>query len=165
MRKIFIGFLISLIISLAFLIQPVTAKQIKTDTNSSVVLVCFSGGQEIIRKTVIAGPFADEYKFAHEVKVIDERGEYQLNFSGGLCVIDQGQVSVKKQLNLTDRLSCYSGATKVIDFDVYGEETTIDEYVEGRTFLAKNNQNSVNSDSLHRYLIFGGGACIGEETQ
>ena len=165
MVRILLWLFISLVATLSFWTQPVAAKQVKPDAASPAVLVCFSGGQEIIRKTVVEGPFADEYKFAHEVKVIDEKGEHQLNFSGGLCVIDQGLVSVKSQLNLTDELSCYSGATEVVAFDVYGQETTVDEYVEGRTFLAKARGNSVKSDSIHRYLVFGGGACIGRETK
>ncbi|EAZ92869.1 hypothetical protein [Crocosphaera chwakensis] len=36
---------------------------------------------------LIKGPFADEYKFAHEVKVADETGEHKLNFSGGLLEV------------------------------------------------------------------------------
>jgi hypothetical protein len=164
MVKILLWLLISLVATLHFWIQPVAAKQVKTDSVSRV-LVCFSGGREILRKTIIEGPFADEYKFAHEVKVVDEQGEHRLNFSGGLCIIDQGSVPVKSKLNLTDKLSCYSGATEVVAFEVYGRETTIDEYLEGRTFLAKARGNSINSDSLHEYLVFGGGACLGEETE
>lgn len=165
MLKILLWLLISLVSTLYFWIQPVAAaKQVKTDAVSTAVLVCFSGGQEIVRKNIVEGPFADEYKFAHEVKVVDEKGEHWLDFSGGLCVIDRGSVSVKSQLNLTNELSCYSGATEVVAFQVYGQETTVDEYIEGRTFLAKARGNSINSDSIHRYLLFGGGACIGEET-
>ena len=67
-------------------------------------------------------------------------------------------------LAVTDKLSCYSGADKIVTFEVYGRETTVDEYVEGRTFLAKAQGHSLNSDSLHEYLVFGGGACIGSET-
>ncbi|MBE9176348.1 hypothetical protein IQ225_15365 [Synechocystis salina LEGE 06155] len=127
------------------------------------VLICFSGGQEIFRKNVVEGPFADEYKFAHEIKIADSEGEHWVNFSGGMCVIDQGEFYNKKQLKLTDNLSCYSGAKKIVTFDVYGEETTIDEYVEGRTFLAKANGNALSSNSIHQYLLFGNGTCIGEE--
>jgi hypothetical protein len=163
--KIVLWFVICLVATLYIWVQPVVAvKQVKTDSASPAILVCFSGGKEIARKTVIEGPFADEYKFAHEVKVVDEKGEHRLNFSGGLCIIDQGSVAVKKQLNLRDKLSCYSGATEVVAFEVYGRETTVDEYLEGRTFLAKARGNSINSDSIHRYLVFGGGACLGEET-
>jgi hypothetical protein len=155
---------ISLIVSFNIWIQPVAA--VKTvSTNEPAIIVCFSGGKEIARKTIVEGPFADEYKYAHEVKVTDESGEHRLNFSGGLCIIDQGTVALKKQLDLSDRLSCYSGANEVINFEVYGRETTVDEYLEGRTFLAKASGNSLNSDSLHRYLVFGGEACLGEETQ
>lgn len=127
------------------------------------VLVCFSGGEEIFRKNVVEGPFADEYKFAHEIKVSDSEGQHWVNFSGGMCVIDQGEVFNKKQPKLTDNLSCYSGAKKVVTFDVYGEETTIDEYVEGRTFLAKASGSVIASNSIHQYLLFGSGTCIGEE--
>jgi hypothetical protein len=161
MVKILLWVVIFLITTLNFWIQPVTAKSISQ--NEPAILVCFSGGKEIARKTIIEGPFADEYKFAHEVKVVDDTGEHRLNFSGGLCIIDQGIVTVKNQLNLSDRLSCYSGANEVINFEVYGRETTVDEYLEGRTFLAKARGNSLNSDSLHRYLVFGGGACLGSE--
>jgi hypothetical protein len=152
--------LIAVVVTLAYELQPVEAKPVKTDA----VLVCFSGGQEIVRKTVVEGPFADEYKFAHEVKVVDEQGEHQLNFAGGLCIIDRGAVTVKSQPELSDRLSCYSGGKKVIDFEVYGRETTVDEYLEGRTFVAKARGKAFNYDSLHQYLVFGGGACLGEET-
>jgi hypothetical protein len=165
MVKILLLLFMFLVVTFSLWIQPVTAaRQDKPDVASPEVLVCFSGGQEIVRKTVVEGPFADEYKFAHEVKTIDEKGEHWLNFSGGICVIDQGMVSVKNPLKLTDELSCYSGGTEVVGFDIYGQETTIDEYVEGRTFLAKARGNSINSDSIHRYLVFGGGTCIGEET-
>jgi hypothetical protein len=163
MVKILLWVVICLITTLNFWIQPVTAKSISQ--NEPAILVCFSGGKEIARKTIIEGPFADEYKFAHEVKVVDDTGEHRLNFSGGLCIIDQGIATVKNQLNLSDRLSCYSGANEVINFEVYGRETTVDEYLEGRTFLAKARGNSLNSDSLHRYLVFGGGACLGSEIQ
>ena len=144
--------------------QPVMARTVKTVSAPPAIIVCFSGGQEIARKTIIAGPFADEYKFAHEIKVLDAKGEHSLNFAGGLCIIDRGEVvPLKQQPNLSDELRCYSGADQVVAFEVYGRETTVDEYVEGRTFLAKARGNSFNSDSLHEYLVFGGGACIGEE--
>jgi hypothetical protein len=142
--------------------QPVAAKSIKTQSSGGEI-TCFSGGREILRKELVAGPFADEYKFAHEVTVRDERGEHSLNFAGGLCIIDRGAVSTKSKLALSDRLSCYSGANPVVNFEVYGRETTVDEYVEGRTFLAKANGNAFNSNSLHEYLVFGGGTCLGEE--
>jgi len=146
-------------------IQPVSAaRHSQPGVASRATLACFSGGQEIVRKTVVEGPFADEYKFAHEVKILDDKGEHWLNFSGGICVIDTGEVSVENPLKLTDELSCYSGGTKIVVFEIYGQETTVDEYVEGRTFLAKASGNWVNSDSIHRYLVFGGGSCIGEET-
>jgi hypothetical protein len=161
MVKILLWVVIFLITTLSFWIQPVAAKSVNQSTPA--ILVCFSGGKEITRKTVVDGLFADEYKYAHEVKVTDESGEHRLNFSGGLCIIDQGSVTVKNKLSLSDRLSCYSGANEVINFEVYGRETTVDEYLEGRTFLAKARGNSLNSDSLHRYLVFGGGACLGEE--
>ena len=144
-------------------IQPAVARQIRPKVPPAVI-VCFSGGREILRKEIVAGPFADEYKFAHEVRVKDKTGEHSLNFAGGLCIIDRGAVSATKKLALTDRLSCYSGADEIVTFDVYGRETTVDEYVEGRTFLAKAQGNAFNSDSLHEYLVFGGGACIGSET-
>lgn len=145
--------------------QPAIAgSRASSQDKPPAVLICFSGGQEIFRKDVLEGPFADEYKFAHEVKVADAQGEQWVNFGGGMCVIDQGEVFNKKQPGLTDILSCYSGTKKVVIFDVYGEETTIDEYVEGRTFLAKANGSAISSDSIHRYLLFGGGTCIGEET-
>lgn len=164
MFKSLLWLLISFIVTLSCWIQPVAAaKQVNPDAATSAILVCFSGGQEIIRKTILEGPFADEYKFAHEVKVVDEKGEHLFNFSGGLCIIDQGLVSLKTKLDLTNELSCYSGANKVVNFEIYGQETTVDEYVEGRTFLAKAQGNIINSESLHRYLVFGGGACLGEE--
>jgi hypothetical protein len=163
MFKIPISSIVILIFSLVAWISPVSAKNLNSsDTNQ--IISCFSGGSEIIRKQVVAGPFADEYKFAHEVKVIDNRGEHNLNFAGGLCIIDRGEVIVKKEPKITDRLSCYSGAKQVAEFEIYGRETTVDEYVEGRTFLAKSSGNFFNSDTLHEYLVFGGGACIGEET-
>jgi hypothetical protein len=163
MVQILLWVVILFITTLNFLIQPVAAKSVSQ--NEPAILVCFSGGTEIARETIIEGPFADEYKFAHEVKVVDDTGEHRLNFSGGLCIIDQGIATVKNKLNLSDRLSCYSGANEVINFEVYGRETTVDEYLEGRTFLAKAHGNSLNSDSLHRYLVFGGGACLGSEIQ
>lgn len=156
--------LIVFLISNMIGIGPVTAKPLKPDLSSPQVLVCFSGGQEIVRKNIVAGPFADEYKFAHEVRVVDEGGEHNLNFAGGLCIIDRGAVALKQVPKLTDELSCYSGAAEVVSFEVYGAESTVDEYVEGRTFFAKASGNSFDSNSLHEYLVFGGGACIGEET-
>ena len=91
-------------------------------------------------------------------------GEHSLNFAGGLCIIDRGEVSTRQKLSLTDKLSCYSGADKIVVFEVYGRETTVDEYVEGRTFFAQATGNNFDADSLHEYLVFGGGACIGLET-
>lgn len=143
-------------------IQPAVARQIPPPKPPGVI-ACFSGGKQILRKEIIKGPFADEYKFAHEVTVRDEKGEQDLNFAGGLCIIDRGAVSLTKELEITDDLSCYSGSSKVVDFEVHGSETTVDEYVEGRTFFAKANGTAFNSNSLHEYLVFGGGACIGEE--
>ncbi|MDJ0569726.1 MAG: hypothetical protein QNJ53_11840 [Pleurocapsa sp. MO_192.B19] len=145
-------------------IQPAKARQVKPEPPTpTATITCFSGGREILRKKIISGPFADEYKFAHEVKVKDETGEHSLNFAGGLCIIDRGEV-VPKELALTDKLSCYSGANEIVTFDVYGRETTVDEYVEGRTFFAKATGNDFDANSLHEYLVFGGGACIGSET-
>jgi hypothetical protein len=146
----------------AYQIPPTTARQIKEEKPLAIA-TCFSGGREILRKEIIAGPFADEYKFAHEVQIKDETGEHSLNFAGGLCIIDRGTISVPKDLKLSDRLNCYSGADEIISFEVYGRETTVDEYVEGRTFLAKAKGKAFNNDSLHEYLVFGGGACIGLE--
>jgi hypothetical protein len=143
-------------------LQPAAARQTKPEAPPAIA-VCFSGGREILRQEIVSGPFADEYKFAHEVRVKDATGEHNLNFAGGLCVIDRGASSVAKELTLSDRLSCYSGADEIIAFDVYGRETTVDEYVEGRTFLAKARGTAFNADSLHEYLVFGGGACIGKE--
>ena len=160
MSKILLWVAIAIFATLCFWIQPVEAKPAKIDAT----LLCFSGGREIARKNVIQGPFADEYKFGHEVKVRDEKGEHNLNFSGGLCIIDLGSETLRRKSPLSDLLSCYSGKDRIVDFEVYGLETTIDEYLEGRTFLAKASGNYFNSDSLHRYLIFGGAACIGEET-
>ncbi len=166
MVKFLLGFLILLVGTLFLWTQPVSAaRQTKAVVTPTAVLVCFSGGQEVIRKQVVEGPFADEYKFAREIKVMDDNGEHWLNFAGGICVIDRGEAPVKSQLKLTDELTCYSGGTEVLIFEVYGKETTVDEYLEGRTFLAKAKGKSFNSDSLHRYLLFGGGTCIGEETQ
>lgn len=145
-----------------FGIQPVVARQVKSEPPTAII-ACFSGGREILRKEMVSGPFADEYKFAHEVRVKDETGEHSLNFAGGLCIIDRGQAAVPRELALSDRLSCYSGADDLVTFEVYGRETTVDEYVEGRTFLAKAQGKAFNSDSLHEYLIFGSGACIGSE--
>ena len=142
-------------------VRSAAARQIKPEAPPGII-ACFSGGREILRKEIVSGPFADEYKFAHEVKVKDETGEHSLNFAGGLCIIDRGVASAPK-LTMTDKLSCYSGANDLVTFDVYGRETTVDEYVEGRTFVAKAHGNAFNSDSLHEYLVFGGGACIGEE--
>ena len=141
-------------------VPPAMAKQVTS--LSSGTIVCFSGGREILRKQMVSGPFADEYKFAHEVKVKDETGEHSLNFTGGLCIIDRGVTSVPK-LAMTDKLSCYSGANDVVTFEVYGRETTVDEYVEGRTFLAQAQGSAFDSDSIHEYLVFGNEACIGNE--
>ncbi|MEM9275150.1 MAG: hypothetical protein AAGA80_19625 [Cyanobacteria bacterium P01_F01_bin.143] len=135
----------------------------RIDPDSPTVIACFSGGREILRQEIVAGPFADEYKFAHEVIVRDETGVHSLNFSGGLCVIDRGAISVDRDLVLTDNLDCYSGANVIVSFAVYGRESTVDEYLEGRTFLAEARGKSLGSDSLHKYLVFGGGACIGNE--
>ena len=162
MFKVLLWLLICLISTWSYSPQPVLARQIKPDPIPPSTLVCFSGGREILRKNIIAGPFADEYKFAHEVRVKDTKGEHSINFAGGLCIIDRGVAVVSRELNLTDELSCYSGAVEVVSFKVYGRETTVDEYVEGRTFLAKAS-GSFSSDLLHEYLVFGGGACIGEE--
>ena len=144
-------------------VQPAAARPVTSEV-SPAVIACFSGGREILRKEIVSGPFADEYKFAHEVKVKDETGEHSLNFAGGLCIIDRGTASVPRVLTVSNRLSCYSGADKIVVFEIYGRETTVDEYVEGRTFLAKAQGKAFNSDFLHEYLVFGGGACIGLET-
>lgn len=141
---------------------PPTALAKKAQIPSTIV--CYSGGTEILRSKIIAGPFADEYKFAHEVKIEDETGEYRLNFAGGLCIIERSVLSPPTKLDLSDRLSCYSGAEKIVTFDVYGRESTVDEYVEGRTFWAKSQGRAFDTDNLQEYLIFGGGACIGRET-
>ena len=160
MRKALIYSIVLLILLLSQ-IQPATAKQLKADSNS--VIACFSGGKEIMRAEMLSGPFADEYKFAHEVKVKDATGEHSLNFAGGLCIIDRGEVSLAKKLPMTDNLVCYSGMSEAVAFEVYGRETTVDEYVEGRTFLAKARGIAFNSNTLHEYLVFGNSACIGEE--
>ena len=154
--------LIIMLYSWFMAVPSAIARQIKSEVSPGTI-VCFSGGREILRKQMVSGPFADEYKFAHEVKVKDETGEHSLNFAGGLCIIDRSVIFIPKGLTLTDRLSCYSGANNIINFDVYGRETTVDEYVEGRTFLAKAQGGAFNSDSIHEYLVFGGGACIGNE--
>ena len=163
MIKNFLCWIIALFLWFNYTIQPVSARQVKP-VPPTAIIACFSGGREILRKEMISGPFADEYKFAHEVTVRDETGEHRLNFAGGLCIIDRGLASVPRQLALTDKLSCYSGADEIVTFDIYGRETTVDEYVEGRTFLAKAQGSAFNSDSLHEYLVFGGGACLGLET-
>ena len=138
------------------------AKQVKPQTPAGTI-VCFSGGKEILRKQMVSGPFADEYKFAHEVRVKDETGEHSLNFTGGLCIIDRGVASAP-ELTISDNLNCYSGANNVVTFEVYGRETTVDEYVEGRTFVAQARGDAMASDSIHEYLVFGNEACIGIET-
>lgn len=139
------------------------ARQVKSEVSPGTI-VCFSGGREILRKQMVSGPFADEYKFAHEVKVKDETGEHSLNFAGGLCIIEHGLTPSLSKLAISDRLTCYSGADEIVTFDVYGRESTVDEYVEGRTFWAKSRGQAFNTDALHEYLVFGGGACIGKET-
>ncbi len=144
-----------------FRVRSAIARQVKSEVFPGTI-VCFSGGREILHKQMVSGPFADEYKFAHEVKVKDER-EHSLNFAGGLCIIDRRVTFVPKDLTMTDKLSCYSGANDIVTFEVYGRETTVDEYVEGRTFLAKAQGDAFNTDTLHEYLVFGGGACIGNE--
>ena len=144
-------------------VSSAMARQVKSAVSSGTI-VCFSGGREILRKQIVSGPFADEYKFAHEIKVKDETGEHSLNFAGGLCIIDRGMTSVPKQLTVTDRLNCYSGVNNIVTFEVYGRETTVDEYVEGRTFLAQARGDAFNTDSLHEYLVFGNEACIGTES-
>ena len=146
-----------------FNVSSAIAKQVTLQASPSVI-ACFSGGREILRKEVVSGPLADEYKFAHEIKVKDERGEHSLNFSGGLCIIDRGAASVRKPLALSDKLSCYSGRDEVITFEVYGRETTVDEYVEGRTFYAQAAGTAFNANTLHEYLVFGSEPCIGEES-
>ena len=142
-------------------VRSALARQVKSEVAAGTI-VCFSGGREILRKEMVSGPFADEYKFAHEVTVKDETGEHNLNFAGGLCIIDRNATSVPK-LNVSDRLSCYSGADEIVNFEVYGRETTVDEYVEGRTFLAKAKGEGFDPDSVHEYLVFSNGACIGNE--
>lgn len=135
------------------------------------IIACYSGGKEILRREMVSGPFADEYKFAHEVRVRDETGEHSLNFAGGLCIIEREippspklTTSDDASASVSDRLSCYSGANLVVTFEIYGRETTVDEYVEGRTFRAKAQGTAFDSDTLREYLVFGGGACIGLET-
>ena len=152
-------------------VRSAIARQVKSEVAAGTI-VCFSGGREILRKEMVSGPFADEYKFAHEVTVKDETGEHDLNFAGGLCIIDRNVTSVPKLpvsdyagAYPSDRLSCYSGAIKIVDFEVYGRETTVDEYVEGRTFLAKAKGEGFDPDSVHEYLVFSNGACIGNEVK
>jgi hypothetical protein len=142
-------------------VRSAIARQVKSEVSAGTI-VCFSGGREILRKEMVSGPFADEYKFAHEVRIKDETGEHELNFAGGLCIIDRGVTSVPK-LAVSDLLSCYSGADEMVVFEVYGRETTVDEYVEGRTFSAKARGNGFDADLLHEYLVFGNEACIGNE--
>ena len=161
-----INVLLCLIIMLSswFMAVPsAMARQIKSEVALGTI-VCFSGGREILRKQMVSGPFADEYKFAHEVKVKDEAGEYSFNFAGGLCIIERGATPSPSKLAISDRLTCYSGADEIVTFDVYGRESTVDEYVEGRTFWAKSKGKAFNTDALQEYLVFGGGACIGKET-
>ena len=149
---------------LNFIIKPAAAKQIKPEAPPAII-ACFSGGREILRQEIVSGPFADEYKFAHEVKVKDESGEHSLNFAGGLCIIDRGTIPTpKKNLSVSDRLNCYSGASDIVTFEIYGRETTVDEYVEGRTFWAKAQGKAFNTPTLHEYLVFGSEACIGLES-
>lgn len=143
--------------------QAATARQVKPEATPAIIS-CFSGGREILNKEMVSGPFADEYKFAHEIRVKDKTGEHSLNFAGGLCIIDRVASSVPRDLTKSDQLTCYSGVDEIVTFDVYGRETTVDEYVEGRTFLAKAQGKVFNSDSLHEYLVFGSEACIGLET-
>ncbi|VEP11700.1 conserved hypothetical protein [Hyella patelloides LEGE 07179] len=163
MRKVLI-YLILLLVLFIGQIRPAAAKQIQIKSkNSAGIISCFSGGREILRKEIVSGPFADEYKFAHEVTVRDRTGEHNLNFAGGLCIIDRGEVFLPKELAVTDNLSCYSGMLEVVVFEVHGRETTVDEYVEGRTFFAKAHGIAFNSNFLNEYLIFGNDACIGEE--
>lgn len=139
------------------------ARQIETEAPLSLIS-CFSGTKEILREKMVSGPLADEYKFAREIRVKDDQGEHRVNFSGGLCIIDHGETSNPRSLAITDRLSCYSGGEKIIAFEVYGRETTVDEYIEGRTFLAKATGRAFSFEPLHEYLVFGAGACIGMET-
>ena len=141
-----------------------TAALAKTKTvTSPSIIACYSGGREIIRSEIVSGPFADEYKFAHEVKVKDKTGVHNLNFAGGLCIIERGVTPQPAKHAISDRLSCYSGRDEVVNFEVYGAESTVDEYVEGRTFWAKSKGLAFNTNSLKEYLVFGGGACIGRE--
>ena len=163
MRSLFLHLL--LIALTFFFSQPAFAKSNTPTSTATGTIACFSGGQEILRREIVSGPFADEYKYAHEVTVIDSQKERSLNFTGGLCIIDRGAVSLKKEPPLTDSLNCYSGAKQVISFSVRGQESTVDEYVEGRTFIAQAKGIAFNTpaDSLHEYLVFGNEACIGEE--
>ncbi|WP_229639436.1 hypothetical protein [Waterburya agarophytonicola] len=147
---------------LNFDLRSATARQIKPEISPGII-VCFSGGREILREEMISGPFADEYKFAHKVKVKTDRGEQNLNFAGGLCIIDRPVAQAPKNLTKSDLLSCYSGADEIVNFEVYGRESTVDEYVEGRTFLAKAKGKGFDTDSIHEYLVFSNGACIGSE--
>ena len=163
MRKFLIYLILIFLIDLVQ-IQPATAKNAPQSQNPAGIISCFSGGKEILRKEIVSGPFADEYKFAHEIVVKDQAGERSLNFAGGLCIIDRGQAFVSKKLAVTDNLVCYSGMLEVVAFEVQGRETTVDEYVEGRTFLAKASGIAFNANDLHEYLVFGNEACIGEET-
>ena len=142
-----------------------TAVLAKTQTvNSPSIIACYSGGREILRSEIVSGPFADEYKFAHEVKVKDATGVHNLNFAGGLCIIERDITTPPYKLTMSDNLSCYSGRDQVISFEVYGAESTVDEYVEGRTFWAKSQGLAFNTNNLKEYLVFGGGACIGKES-
>ncbi len=163
MNNILLCIVIVLYSWFGFGIQAAAARQVKSEVPPGTI-ACFSGGREILRNELVSGPFADEYKFAHEIRVKDETGERSLNFTGGLCIIDRVTSSVPKDLTKSDTLSCYSGADEIVTFEVYGRETTVDEYVEGRTFLAKAKGNGFDFDSLHEYLVFGSGACIGLET-
>ena len=152
MQKVLINSIL-LIVFVMIQIQPVAAKQIQVKAqNSGGIISCFSGGQEILRKEVVSGPFADEYKFAHEVTVRDGTKEYNLNFTGGLCIIDRGEISLAKELAISDRLICYSGMVEVASFEVHGRETTVDEYVEGRTFLATAKGVAFNKKALSSKL-------------
>lgn len=163
MRKIFWRLIICFSLFWNFGTQVTVARQIKPEPPPAIIS-CFSGGREILRKTIISGPLADEYKFAHEIKVKDDIGVRSINFSGGLCIIDRGEVSMRQQLPMSDKLSCYSGRDDIVTFEVYGRESTVDEYVEGRTFIAKAEGKDFDSESLHEYLVFGTEACIGEES-
>lgn len=142
---------------------PTALAKAKTVAPPSTI-ACYSGGREILRSEIVSGPFADEYKFAHEVTVKDETGEHSLNFAGGLCIIERGVSTPPTKLAISDLLSCYSGKDEVVSFEIYGRESTVDEYVEGRTFWAKSRGLAFNTNNLKEYLVFGGGACIGRET-